>query len=75
MDVCCPDGAQSQDFDEIFCPPSRAMKQRITYILHVPETFDPSQIRVEKKLLGVDIGAASKEHRLTCSFSELQPEV
>ena len=53
------------------------MKQRITYVVHNPDDFDPSQLRLPptNNAFTLDLVNAAKEHRLTFSLSELPQEV
>jgi hypothetical protein len=57
------------------------MKQRITYVVTKPESFNPEQIQVQKHggnngdtftISGVN---AAKEHRITLGLDELPPGV
>ena len=53
------------------------MKQRITYVVHNPDDFDPSQLRLSptNNAFTLDLVNAAKEHRLTFGLSELPQEV
>jgi len=53
------------------------MKQRVTYVVHSPDDFDPSQLRLSptNDAFTLDSVNAAKEHRLTFGLSELPQEV
>jgi hypothetical protein len=53
-----------------------AMKQRITYLVRRPESFNPEeQLVVKDGSLTLNGVEAAKEHRVTFSLSELPQEV
>jgi hypothetical protein len=57
------------------------MKQRITYVVTKPETFNPEQLQVQKgdskhgDTFTLDGVNAAKEHRITFGLDELPVEV
>lgn len=53
------------------------MKQRITYVVHNPNDFDPSQLRLSptNNAFTLDLVNAAKEHQLTFGLSELPQEL
>lgn len=56
---------------------AKKMKQRVTYVVHNPDDFDPSQLRLPptNDAFTLDSVNAAKEHRLTFGLSELPQEV
>ena len=51
------------------------MKQRITYVVPDPESFDPESLSVRASSLELRDVKAAKEHRITFGLSELPFEV
>lgn len=51
------------------------MKQRITYVVPDPESFDPESLSVRTSSLELRDVKAAKEHRITFGLSELPVEV
>ncbi|KAF2652348.1 PIG-X-domain-containing protein [Lophiostoma macrostomum CBS 122681] len=51
------------------------MKQRITYLVPDPESFDPDLLTVNEASLSLRDVKAAKEHRLTFGLSELPAEL
>jgi hypothetical protein len=51
------------------------MKQRITYLVRDPESFDPNLLTVNDASLSLRDVKAAKEHRITFGLSELPAEV
>ena len=51
------------------------MRERITFVHGADEAFGPKQLIVEKDAIQVHNLKASREDRLTFSFSELPQEV
>ncbi|KAF2199276.1 PIG-X-domain-containing protein [Delitschia confertaspora ATCC 74209] len=51
------------------------MKQRITYIVHDPESFNPTSLIVKGDTFSINGADAAKEHRITFSLSELPQEI